>query len=124
MRKSLVNLRVCIHGISFGQSFIIIEKIWIKVNEKIDLANEFNKHYQLARHYPLLHKTEYFNSKVRLPNTELLHNKITLNNLSVSVNEKNIIDNLNLKINQGEIHAIMGPNGSGKSTLSNVLAFL
>jgi Fe-S cluster assembly ATP-binding protein len=30
--------------------------------------------------------------------------------------------NLNLKINKGEIHAIMGPNGSGKSTLSKVLA--
>ena len=41
-----------------------------------DKADEFNKHYQLARHYPLLHKTKYFNSKVRLPNTELLHNKI------------------------------------------------
>ena len=41
-----------------------------------DKANEFNKYYQLARHYPLLHKTKYFNSKIRLPNTELLHNKI------------------------------------------------
>ena len=39
-------------------------------------ANKFNQDHQLARHYPLLHKTEYFNSKVRLPNTELLHNKI------------------------------------------------
>jgi len=39
-------------------------------------ADEFNKHYQLAKHYPLLHKTKYYNSKVRLPNTELLHNKI------------------------------------------------
>jgi len=39
-------------------------------------ANEFNEHYALARHYPLLHKTKYYNSKVRLPNTELLHNKI------------------------------------------------
>ena len=47
---------------------------------------------------------------------------LNINNLSVSVDEKNIINNLNLKINQGEIHAIMGPNGSGKSTLSNVLA--
>ena len=44
-----------------------------KLNDK---ADEFNKHYQLARHYPLLHKTKYFNSKVRLPNTELLYNKI------------------------------------------------
>ena len=41
-----------------------------------DKADEFNKHYQLAKHYPLLHKTKYFNSKVRLSNTELLHDKI------------------------------------------------
>ena len=41
-----------------------------------DNANKFNQNHQLARHYPLLHKTEYFNSKFRLPNTEFLHNKI------------------------------------------------
>ena len=41
-----------------------------------DKADEFNKYNQLARHYPLLHKTKYFNSKVRLSNTELLHDKI------------------------------------------------
>ncbi len=40
-----------------------------------DKANEFNKHHQLARHYPLLHKTKYFDNDI-LPNTELLHNKI------------------------------------------------
>ena len=33
-----------------------------------------------------------------------------------------ILKSLDLKINKGEIHAIMGPNGSGKSTLSKVLA--
>ena len=47
---------------------------------------------------------------------------LNIKNLSVSVDEKSIINNLNLKINKGEIHAIMGPNGSGKSSLSNVLA--
>lgn len=34
------------------------------------------KQYPTQTHYPLLHKTKYFNSKVRLPNTELLHDKI------------------------------------------------
>ena len=47
---------------------------------------------------------------------------LEVKNLHVSINENEILKNLNLKINQGEIHAIMGPNGSGKSTFSKVLA--
>ena len=47
---------------------------------------------------------------------------LEVKNLHVSINENKILKNLNLKINKGEIHAIMGPNGSGKSTFSKVLA--
>jgi len=47
---------------------------------------------------------------------------LEVKNLQVSINENQILKNLNLKINKGEIHAIMGPNGSGKSTFSKVLA--
>ena len=47
---------------------------------------------------------------------------LKITNLSVSVDEKKIINNLNLEVPTGKKVAIMGPNGSGKSTLSNVIA--
>ncbi len=47
---------------------------------------------------------------------------LSISNLQVEVDNKKILNGLNLDVNAGEIHAIMGPNGSGKSTLANVLA--
>ena len=47
---------------------------------------------------------------------------LRINNLKVSIDEKQIIKGLNLEIGKGEVHALMGPNGSGKSTLSYVLS--
>ena len=47
---------------------------------------------------------------------------LEIQDLRVSINDNEILKNLNLTVNKGEIHAIMGPNGSGKSTFSKVLA--
>ena len=47
---------------------------------------------------------------------------LEVKNLYVSIDDNEILKDFNLKINRGEIHAIMGPNGSGKSTFSKVLA--
>jgi Fe-S cluster assembly ATP-binding protein len=47
---------------------------------------------------------------------------LEVKNLSVSIEDNLILDNLSLSVNAGEVAAIMGPNGSGKSTLAYVLA--
>ena len=47
---------------------------------------------------------------------------LSIKDLQVSVEEKEILRGLNFDVKPGEVHAIMGPNGSGKSTLSATLA--
>jgi Fe-S cluster assembly ATP-binding protein len=47
---------------------------------------------------------------------------LEIKDLQAGIDGKNILNGLNLRVNAGEVHAIMGPNGSGKSTLANVLA--
>ena len=47
---------------------------------------------------------------------------IEIRNLHAEIDGKKIINGLSLKVNDGEVAAIMGPNGSGKSTLSYVIS--
>ena len=47
---------------------------------------------------------------------------LSIKNLSVSIEDKKILNDFSLEMDRGEVHAIMGPNGCGKSTLSNVIA--
>jgi Fe-S cluster assembly ATP-binding protein len=47
--------------------------------------------------------------------------ELVIKNLHVNIEDKSILNGVDLRIPQGEVHAIMGPNGTGKSTLANTL---
>ncbi len=47
---------------------------------------------------------------------------LSIKDLKVSINGKEILKGINLEVRNGEVHAIMGPNGTGKSTLASIIA--
>ena len=49
---------------------------------------------------------------------------IEFNNISLSYGNRLILDNLNFKINEGQIFGMLGPNGVGKSTIFNLITGL
>ena len=47
---------------------------------------------------------------------------LSIKNLHAKVEDKDILNGINLEVKAGEVHAIMGPNGSGKSTIASIIA--
>ena len=62
--------------------------------------------------------------KFRIKSYKSIEPIVELKNISVFYNKRQIIDNLNLKINKQEILGMLGPNGVGKSTIFNLITGL
>ena len=62
--------------------------------------------------------------KFRIKSYETDKPIVELKNISVFYNKRQILNNLNLKINKHEILGMLGPNGVGKSTIFNLITGL
>ena len=62
--------------------------------------------------------------KFRIKSFKNISSEIEFENLSLSYGNRLILDNINFKINKGEIFGMLGPNGAGKSTIFNLLTGL
>ena len=62
--------------------------------------------------------------KFRIKSFKEINCVLELNKISLKFGKKIILDNLNLKLNNGEILGLLGPNGVGKSTIFNLITGL
>ena len=62
--------------------------------------------------------------KFRIKSFKNINSIIEFNNISLSYGNRLILDNLNFKINEGQIFGMLGPNGVGKSTIFNLITGL
>ena len=62
--------------------------------------------------------------KFRIKSFKNLNTIIEFNNVSLSYGNRLILDNLDFKINEGQIFGMLGPNGVGKSTIFNLITGL
>ena len=62
--------------------------------------------------------------KFRIKSFKKINSVIEFNNVSLSYGNRLILDNINFKINEGQIFGMLGPNGVGKSTIFNLITGL
>ena len=62
--------------------------------------------------------------KFRIKSFKNIKSVIEFENISISYGNRIILDNINFKINEGQIFGMLGPNGVGKSTIFNLITGL
>ena len=59
--------------------------------------------------------------KFRIKNFKKINPIAKIENISLSFEKRQILDNINFNLNPGEIVGLLGPNGAGKSTIFNII---
>jgi len=62
--------------------------------------------------------------KFRIKSFKNVNSVIEFENISLAYGNRLILDNINFKINEGQIFGMLGPNGVGKSTIFNIIVGL
>ena len=62
--------------------------------------------------------------KFRIKSFKNINSVVEFDNISLSYGNRLILDNINFKINEGQIFGMLGPNGVGKSTIFNLITGL
>tara|TARA_Y100001980_G_C14310174_1_gene134573 strand:+ start:144 stop:626 length:483 start_codon:yes stop_codon:yes gene_type:complete len=62
--------------------------------------------------------------KFRIKSFKKIRSIIELENVSLTYGNRLILDNINFRINEGQIFGMLGPNGVGKSTIFNLITGL
>ncbi len=62
--------------------------------------------------------------KFRIKSFKNINSVVEFNNISLAYGNRLILDNINFKINEGQIFGMLGPNGVGKSTIFNLITGL
>ena len=62
--------------------------------------------------------------KFRIKSFKNVDPLLEVKNISISFEDRKILDNISFKINPGEILGLLGPNGAGKSTIFNLITGL
>lgn len=98
---------------------LYFSRVWTPMEYFMELSKEFKvQKISMDRIYNILNlKYEDKLIESKLTSFKILR----LENISLSINEKKIFNNLNLVIKEGDKIAIRGSNGAGKSTLANII---
>lgn len=118
----LIGIILVINGkTSLGSLFAIVQLANSFINPIMIILNERNN---LSSAQPIVVKVnKYFNLSNRDKNNAIHFNDLTFNNISLSINNKLLLSNLNIDIHKGDKIAIIGPSGYGKSTLAEFMMY-